>query len=61
MKKISRVLFVALFVSLAFVPQADAAFAWSVSEWDIPFIGTMKAPDGFSAVEVKEFRNFIEP
>lgn len=60
MKKIARVLFVALFVSLAFVPQTDAAFVWSVSEWDIPFIGTMKAPDGFSAVEVKEFRNLIE-
>lgn len=60
MKKIARVLLVALFVSLVFVPQADAAFVWSVSEWEIPFIGTMKAPEGFSAVEVKEFRNLID-
>lgn len=60
MKKIARVLFVALFVSLAFVPRADAAFVWSVAEWDIPFIGTMKAPDGFAAVEVKDFRTLIE-
>ncbi len=60
MKKTSRSFLVAMVMSLAFVSQAQAAFVWPIQEWTIPFIGTMKTPDGFSAVEVKDFRGFVE-
>ena len=60
MKKVSMVLLLALFMALANSSQGYAALEWPVSEWKIPFVGTMKTPDGFSAVEVKDFRNFID-
>ncbi len=60
MKKVSTVLIIALLLVCANLPRAYAAFEWPVAEWKIDFIGTMKTPDGFSAVEVKDFRNFID-
>ena len=60
MKKTSTILLLTFLMMIAHFPQASAAFEWPVSEWNIPFIGTMKAPDGFSAVEVKDFRSFID-
>jgi len=60
MKKVSTILLITVFMVLANLSQAYAAFEWQVSEWNIPFIGTMKTPIGFSAVEVKDFRSFIE-
>ena len=60
MKKLSTALMLALFMLFANLPQASAAFEWPVSEWKIPFMGTMKTPDGFSAVEVKDFSGFID-
>jgi hypothetical protein len=60
MKKRSMVLLLTLALVLTNSPSAWAAFEWPVSEWNIPFIGTMKTPDGFSAVEVKDFRLFID-
>jgi len=59
MKKMSTILLIALVMTLLNFSPASAAFEWQVPEWNIPFIGTMKAPEGFSAVEVKDFRNFI--
>jgi hypothetical protein len=60
LKKLSTVLLLAMLLIFANAPQADAAFEWPMSEWNIPFIGTMKTPDGFSVVEVKDFRSFID-
>ena len=60
MKKMFTILLLAGLLLFSNAPQADAAFEWQVSEWSIPSIGVMKAPIGFSAVEVKDFRNFIE-
>ena len=60
MKKMSTVLIITLLLVCANLSHAYAAFEWPVSEWKIDFIGTMKSPDGFSAVEVKDFRNFID-
>lgn len=54
-------LLLAILMLVWFAPSAaHAAFEWPVSEWNIPFMGTMKTPMGFSAVEVKEFRNLME-
>lgn len=55
----SLVLIIVLFAFANF-SSAQAAFVWPTQEWKIPFIGTMKTPDGFSAVEVKDFSSFIE-
>jgi len=60
MKKMFTILLLAGLMLFSNAPQADAAFEWQVSEWSIPSIGVMKAPIGFSAVEVKDFRNFID-
>ena len=60
MKKRSLVLLLTLVMVMTNIPSAWAAFEWPVSEWNVPFVGTMKTPDGFSAVEVKDFRLFIE-
>jgi hypothetical protein len=60
MKKRSVVLLLTLALVMTNLPAASAAFEWPVPEWNIPFVGTMKTPDGFSAVEVKDFRLFIE-
>ena len=60
MRKLSIVLLLAVFVVFANIPQVYAAFEWPVSEWKIPFIGRMKTPEGFSAIEVKDFRNYID-
>lgn len=60
MKKLSCSLAIALTVTFVFVSQVEAAFVWSTPEWNIPFIGTMKAPEGFTPVEVKEFGKLIE-
>ena len=60
MKKRSLVLVLTLFLALTNISSAWAAFDWPVPEWNIPFVGTMKTPDGFSAVEVKDFRTFID-
>ena len=60
MKKLSCSLVIALIMTFAFVPAVQAAFSWSTPEWNVPFLGTMKAPEGFSPVEVKEFSKLIE-
>jgi hypothetical protein len=60
MKKRSMVLLLTLVLALTNIPSASAAFEWPVSEWNIPFVGTMKTPDGFAAVEVKDFGAFID-
>ena len=60
MRKLSIVLLLALFMAFANIPHVYAALEWPVSEWKIPFIGKMKTPDGFSAIEIKDFRNYID-
>jgi len=60
MNKTSRVFILTLTVIFVFVSQVRAAFVWPVQEWRIPFIGSMKTPDGFSAVEVKDFSEFVK-
>ena len=60
MKKRSMVLVLTLVLVLTNIPSAWAAFEWPIPEWNIPFVGTMKTPDGFSAVDVKDFRLFID-
>ena len=60
LKRKILVLLLMLFFCVASFSAAHAAFVWPVQEWKIPFLGTMKTPDGFAAVEVKDFRGFIE-
>lgn len=60
MKKMTRILLGVLFFSTACFSSASAAFVWPVQEWKIPFLRTMNTPDGFSAIEVKDFRAFVE-
>ncbi len=60
MKKLSCSLVLVLVMTIGVVSPVQAAFVWSTPEWNIPFLGTMKAPDGFSPVEVKEFSKLIE-
>jgi hypothetical protein len=60
MKKISMTLLLTMLIICANFSLANAAFEWTEPAWNIPFAGTMKAPMGFSAVEVKDFGSFIE-
>lgn len=60
MKKIINVLLLLVLVLFAYLSCAFAAPDDSSSVWNISFIGDMKVPAGFSAVEVKDFRAFVE-
>ncbi len=60
MKKLTMICIAALLMVATSIPIAQAAFEWPVQEWTIPFMGTMKTPDGFSAVEINDFKGFVE-
>ena len=65
MKRIGTIILLAVFMMLVTSAPSYAAFEWKTSElkapeWDIPFFGKMKAPEGFSAVEVKDFRKLVD-
>ena len=60
MKKVTTALLLAGLTLVAFLPCVCAAPDDSASVWNIPFIGGMKVPAGFSAVEVKDFRAFVD-
>lgn len=60
MKRITTVLLLTLFLVAVNAVPGYAAFVWKVPEWSIPFIGKMRTPEGFSAVEVKDFGVMIE-
>lgn len=59
MRKKATSLFLALALLFTGVSSALAA-PEATGEWVIPFIGVLKVPAGFSAVEVKDFRSLIE-
>ena len=60
MKKTTYALVLTVLLAFAYLPQAVAAPDNSAAAWNISFFGDMKVPSGFSAVEVKDFRKFVD-
>ena len=60
MKKTVNALLLLVLVLFAYLPCAYAAAEDPAAVWNISFIGDMKVPAGFSAVEVKDFRAFVD-
>ena len=60
MKKTTYVLVLTVLLAFVYLPQAVAATDDAAAAWNIPFFGDMKVPAGFSAVEVKDFRKFVD-
>jgi len=60
MKKTTKALLLAVLLLFVHLPCVFAAQEDNAAVWIIPFMGDMKIPAGFSAVEVKDFRNFVD-